>query len=272
MARQVGHIKYKGTLGEVRHFKIKGLQGDFAGLKGGPSSDQVKTDPSFIRTRENMNEFGGCAAAAKSVRIGLSQLMKQMSDPQLTGRITGIMKKINLEDLSEARGVRAILISTQRKYLKGLNFNKNLVLESVLYAPFSVTPEVDRLSSDLVVPAFNIASSINIPSGATHFRLINALSVISDFAYNATTGIYEAIEPSLNELSNVAYSDYLDLKTEITAPTLIESALPGAPQLTGSTTVLNSVGIEFYQQAGSGYYLLNAGHALKIQNVVLPVS
>ena len=36
MARQTGPIKYKGTLGEVRHFKIKGLKGDFAGLKGGP--------------------------------------------------------------------------------------------------------------------------------------------------------------------------------------------------------------------------------------------
>ena len=37
MARQVGHIKYNGTLGDVRHFKIKGLRGDYAGLKGGPS-------------------------------------------------------------------------------------------------------------------------------------------------------------------------------------------------------------------------------------------
>jgi len=36
------------------------------------------------------------------------------------------MKKINLEDQSEARGYRAILISTQSKYLEGLHFNKNV--------------------------------------------------------------------------------------------------------------------------------------------------
>jgi len=42
MARQVGHIKRKGTLGEVHHSKINSLQGDFAGLKGGTSGDQVK--------------------------------------------------------------------------------------------------------------------------------------------------------------------------------------------------------------------------------------
>ena len=78
MARQSGPLKYKGTLGDIRHFKIKGLQGHFAGLVGGPTGEQVKTAPEFERTRENMNEFGGCAAAGKSVRVGLAQLMKQI--------------------------------------------------------------------------------------------------------------------------------------------------------------------------------------------------
>jgi hypothetical protein len=57
--------------------------------------------------------------------------MKQMSDSRLTGRLTGIMKKINLEDQSEQRGYRAILISTQHQYLKGLNFNKNINLDGI---------------------------------------------------------------------------------------------------------------------------------------------
>ena len=43
MARQKGHVKYVGTLGEVRHFKIKGNTGYYAGLKGGPTAEQVKT-------------------------------------------------------------------------------------------------------------------------------------------------------------------------------------------------------------------------------------
>lgn len=57
MARQSEPLRYKGTLGEIRHFKIKGMQGDFAGLKGGPSAEQVKNSSEFKRTRENMNEF-----------------------------------------------------------------------------------------------------------------------------------------------------------------------------------------------------------------------
>ena len=118
MARQKGHLKYVGTLGDVRHFKIKGQDGYFAGMVGGPTGDQIMSAPEFERTRENMNEFGACAKAGKSVRSGLSQLMKQMSDSQVTGRLTSIMKKINLEDQTEARGYRKIEISTQRNYLK----------------------------------------------------------------------------------------------------------------------------------------------------------
>jgi hypothetical protein len=185
----------------------------------------------------------------------------------LAGRLTGIMKKINLEDQSEARGVRAILISTQSQYLNGLNFNRNISLDSVLYVPFELTNTPERDSSMLQVAPFNPMQAICAPAGATHFRLINAVSVISDFLYNATTGIYEPIDPTLNELSKVTYSGYLELGTPIAAPITVTSTLPGTPTLTADVTVLNSIGIEFYQKVGANYYLFSAGNALKIQNV-----
>lgn len=265
MARQLGHVKYKGTIGDIRHFKIKGMTGNFAGLKGGATGDQIKNDPGFARTRENMNEFGACAIAGKSVRVGLSMLMKQMSDAQLTGRLTAIMKKINLEDQTEARGYRAILVSTQSKYLEGLNFNRNFSFDSAFLAPFVLTSADTRKSSTLTVAAFSPSKSVIAPAGATHFRLINAVSVISDFAYNENTKIYEPVDPALNETSNVEYSDYLDLKTDIAADTVLTSTLPGDAEINDNVTVLNSIGIEFLQKAGNDYYLLNAGHALKIQ-------
>ena len=266
MARQKGHIKYVGTLGEVRHFKIKGNEGYFAGLKGGPTAEQVKTAPGFIRTRENMSEFTACANAGKSVRIGLSSLMKQMSDSQLTGRLTAIMKKINIEDGSEARGQRAVLVSQQPQYLKGLDFNRNISFNGVFNAPSTLTGTVDRNESTFSIPEFNPINNMNIPSGASHFRIINALSVVSDTIYNPTTGSYEPAEPSLNEVSNIAYSDYTPVN-EVTSLIEVTASLPGAPTLTANVAVLGSIGIEFYQIVGSNYYLFNAGNALKIQEV-----
>ena len=267
MAKQTGLVRYSGTIGGVRHFKIKGLQGDFAGLVGGPSGDQIATDPTFERTRENMNEFGGCAIAGKSVRVALSQIIKQMSDPQMTGRLTGVMKKINLEDGTEARGYRAILISQQRQYLSGFAFDKSISLDGVFVAPYSYTNSVGRDSATLTVPAFNPANLINSPAGATHFRLITALAAVSDFAYNDTSGAYEPIDAANNELSNVSYSGYIDLFSPVATSTTITATLPGTPTMTADVSVLLCVGIEFYQKVGTEYYLFNSGNVLKITDI-----
>ena len=266
MARQKGHIKYVGTLGEVRHFKIKGNEGYFAGLKGGPTAEQIKNDPGFIRTRENMSEFAACANAGKSVRVGLSSLMKQKSDSQLTGRLKKKKKKINIEDGSEAREQRAVLVSQQPQYLKGWDFNRNISFNGIFRAPFTLSATVDRNESTFSIPSFNPLNYLNIPSCATHFRIINALSVVSDTVYNPTTGSYEPAEPLLNEVSNIEYSDYTPVDS-VTALIDVTATLPDAPTMTINVAVLGSIGIEFYQMVGSNYYLFNSGNALKIQEV-----
>ena len=144
MAKQTGSLKYTGTIGDIRHFKIKGLKGSFAGLIGGPTAEQIATAPEFARTRENMHEFGGCALAGKAVRVGFASVLSNMSDPQVTGRLTVIMKKINLEDGSEARGQRAVLVSAVPQYLVDFDFNRNRSFDGTLNAPMTITPSVDR--------------------------------------------------------------------------------------------------------------------------------
>lgn len=266
MARQKGPLKYVGTLGDIRHFKIKGNEGYFAGLTGGPTAEQIATDPAFQRTRENMNEFGGCAMVGKSVRVGLASLMKNMADSQVTGRLTAIMKKINLEDGSEARGRRAVLVSAVPNYLKGFDFNRFTSFNGAFNAPYTITPAGSRDSSTLDVPAFNPLNYLNIPAGATHFRIINAISVLSDYEFNTTTKVYEPKEASLNELKDVQYSAYLPVDS-VTALVSLVATLPGSPTMTTDVSVLNSIGIEFYQEVGSNYYVFAQGNALKISEI-----
>lgn len=267
MAKQVGAVKYKGTIGDIRHFKIKGLSGHYAGLNGGASAEQIKNDAAFARTRENMNEFGGCAAVGKSIRTGQAQLMKTMSDPQFTGRLTGIIKKINLEDQSEARGYRAILITGAPQYLVGVNFNRNLSFESIFLPKIQLTANTERNTVTLTTEAFDALKLVQAPQGATHFRLINSISVISDFAFNSTTGIYEPIETALNELSKLSYSDYTPIAAGTTPAITIASALDGSPTMTANVSLLACVGIEFYQKVGNNYYPFNDGNSLKIQSI-----
>jgi hypothetical protein len=267
MARQLGHVKYKGTIGDIRHFKIKGMSGNFAGLNGGATAEQIKNGASFVRTRENMNEFAGCSSVGKSIRAGQSQLMKQMSDPQFTGRLTGIIKKINLEDQSEARGVRAILITAAPQYLIGLNFNKNIPVESLFSGKFETVANAERNSVTLTVEVFKPLEQLKAPAGTTHFRFVNSISVISDFSYNSLTKIYEPVEPTLNELSKVAYTDYVDITQGVNYGISVISALNDSPTMNENVSLLSCVGIEFFQKVGTQYYALSVGNSMKIKNV-----
>ena len=147
-----------------------------------------------------------------------------------------------------------------------MDFNRNISFNGIFSAPFTLTANVDRNKSTLSVPAFNPLNFLNIPSGATHFRIINALSVISDFVYNSATGAYEPAEPMLNETSNISYSAYTPVDA-VTSLIDVVATLPDAPTLTTNVAVLGSIGIEFYQQVGVNYYLFNAGNAMKIQEV-----
>lgn len=263
MAKQKGPIKYEGTIGDIRHFRIKGLKGYYAGMKGGPTANQIKNAPEFERTRENMNEFGGSAKAAKTLRNGLSQAMKGIADAHVTGRLTAIMKRINLEDQSEARGYRAILISEQSQYLKGFEFNKNVSLNTVLNA--QVTAEIDGPTSVSVLFSKEIdpRNQIAAPSGATHFRIIYAATVISDFEYNSTTKTYEPIELYNNE-STIEYSDYAPLNEPFND---LAKVLNVFGEGDNHSTVV-CVGIEFFQEVNTDYLRLNANASLRIIDIL----
>ena len=106
----------------------------------------------------------------------------------------------------------------------------------------------------------------SIPAGATHFRIINAIAVISDYAYNATSKVYEATDPSLDKLSAIAFSDYLPVNA-LTTVKSIAATIRGSTTMTASVSVLNAVGIEFYQEVNSNYYVFNQGNAMKIKQI-----
>ena len=263
MAKQVGIVKYKGSMGGIRHFKIKGLRGDFAGMNGGPTKEQILKDPAFKRTRENMSEFGGSATVGKTLRVALASLVKTMGDPRLTGRLTKVFKMINLE-ANGKRGERPILLTQNEELIKGFEFDKNLALASIFTAPYALTANADRNETTLVIPDFNPSDYIDWPLGATHFRLINGIAAISDYQFDTNTLKYEPKVDAENGLSDVAYSGYLPVGVPVGAITTLIASLPGAPVLSADVALVNVIGIEFYQLVDADYYLLASGNALKV--------
>ena len=70
---------------------------------------------------------------------------------------------------------------------------------------------------------------------------------------------------NLNEVNDIQFSGFLDLYSPIPATT-ISATLPGAVVPTANTTVLQCIGIEFYQQVGPNYYLFSSGSCLKVED------
>lgn len=266
MAKQKGSIKYVGTIGDVRHFKIKGKEGYFAGMTGGPSGEQIKTSPEFARTRENMSEFGACAKVGKSIRVPLSNVSKGKRDSSLTGRLTAVMKKVNLEDTANPRGKRSILISENKEYLNGFEFDKNKSIHGVLSAQFSSEYSPENETMYLEVLEHNPSEALNAPAGATHYKIISTVSVISDFAFNEITGIYEPVNTEVNEVMNAESSSMLDLST-LTEDLQISVETPPADELGDGTTILHCLAIEFFQKVGNHYYKFNQGNCMSVVGV-----
>ena len=266
MARQKGSIKYVGTIGDVRHFKIKGKEGYFAGMVGGPSGEQIKTAPEFARTRENMSEFGACAKVGKSIRVPLSNVSKGKRDSSLTGRLTAVMKKVNLEDTSNPRGQRSFLISENKEYLQGFEFDKNKSIQGIIGFPFATYRDSETLNVTLELPDHIPSEAINAPAGATHYKIISTLSVISDFQYNETTGIYEPVNSVGNELVVTEQTSMNDMST-LTNEASLDLILPDDVDWASDTTVLHCIAIEFFQKVGEEYYKFNQGNCMSIVNV-----
>ena len=247
-------LKYRGSLDGIRHYKIKGKEGSFAAYVTPVSADRIKKGAEFARTRENMNEFGACGRITASFRMGIAPLLTQMADDTMSARAVKLMKKINLEDLSEARGYRAILVSKKGEMLIRFPYNESLQLCDVLRAPYSLTHTENKESATFQILPFVPEKVLTYPSGATHFRFIQVLSVLSDFAYNATTEQYEPVETALNEKSVISYSDYLPVTDEVSEALSLTTTLAGVSGLdTAAVACIQSIGIEFVQKLGERY-------------------
>ena len=152
MAKQTGIIKLKGKIGDLSFYKSK--DGHLAREKGGVEAERIKNDPAFVRTRENNAEFGSSASAGKFSRDSLRPIALTASDNRVVARMTKLMTQIKNLDGTSVRGLRnvgvAMALATAKAKLKGFEFNKNALIGSILYKPWSLNVSV--VSGDMLEP------------------------------------------------------------------------------------------------------------------------
>ena len=259
MAYQTGIINYKGSFKSIRNYTNVGDPKIYAGEKGGANIDLIMNNPAFARTRENMKEFGGCGVAVKAIRRGLIKLLPEHADTHFTGRLMKIIKMINLKDPTGEKGVRAIKISLNKTMLKSLNLHEKRKIDFELKRCIKKSHPDSRTEATITVNGFNPEPHL-VPGIAQYYRVVNHLSIVSDFAYVKEDKKYRPLSPN-NASAAYGYSDYTPVNTSLSAE--LKASFPVGTVLSDSDTVLQCVGIEFYNRAGTdGYVLYSTGTML----------
>ena len=259
MAYQTGVIEYKGSFKSIRHWKNRKDPKIYAGEKGGACKELIMNNPAFARTRENMKEFGGCGVVAKAIRRGMIQLIPEHTDTHFTGRLMKIIKMINLKEEVGLRGKRAIMISQNRTMLKSLDLHEKRKIDYELKNSIKKSHSDSRADATITVNGLNPSPHL-VPGNAQFYRVVNHLSIVSDYVYVDGNKEYRPLS-TLDRTAAYVYSDYTPVNSLLSVE--LKAAFKDGTVLSENDTVLQCVGIGFYNRAGTdGYVFYSTGTML----------
>lgn len=229
MAKQTGHHKLQGTVGDVTYYETK--DGFFAREKRTPKK------VTNSRIKENMQEFARAMRGAKLIRTTFATFIDEIKDFYFTRRLASEMNKVIKADRLNLRGFRNIS-DGDIELIQGFEVNTDMALTTAFKA--KIVPSIDRATGIMKVdfPDQVTASLISKPEGASHFRLrIGGASINFDTSEHLFTQTAGAYIP----LTNLG----------ISVPSL-EVQLPAAI----ADPLILALGVSFYQEVNGAYYLV----------------
>lgn len=250
-----------GNIGDVSMYTLAGKK--YIRRATTLSADDIRSRPSFKRTRENMQEFGGAGRFARELRLGLSAVVKRYGDSRLYSRLQKVFTKL-LKMSPGIRGQRPVDLVTHSQFLIGFPLNRGLSLDAVLQSTFVVTPNSTRNGVTLVLPAVNPDADLSIPEGATHYKVLVQVLGISNLVFDTDIMGYVPLNPAMSGAKALVDSGYFSVSVPMAAPLTLLAELPGLPAMTADDSLVALVGVEFYQEVSGTQWLLAAGNAMDI--------
>jgi len=249
MAKQDSFIKIKGTLDGLTFYKS--IDGHLVRKKGGVSRERIMTEANFVRTRENIAEFGLTAHAGRLLRSSIGTMLPRAKDPRMSSRLLSVLSKVRKLDGISDRGKRMVgiglLTITGKALLKGFDFNNRAKFHSVFHCPYAL----DTTTGVVTLSDFVSLSHLTNPPGASHVSFKSAF-VNLDF----TT---ETFDTQFSPVVNRA------LDTSSSTITLSPASVP-----VGTGLKLYFFLIEFFQEVNGVQYPLSNGdfNVLYLMDVV----
>lgn len=248
MAKQKGIIKIVGTLDELTFYRTR--NGYAVRRKTSLDKQRVATDPAFVRTRENNQEFARAIRASKLVRDAVRPLSLHACDGRIVNRLIQVFMRVKNEDTLSARGSRNVAnglsTPTGKALLRDFEFNRSAVLSSILHSSYTI----DSITGALSFAHLDVEQDLVFPTSSTHVGLTAGFLGI-DF----TTGAYHL---------QVSPTSIISPTTPAGPLTLTPSGVPSV-----NTVLLHLLKLCFYQEVNGELYLFADGgyNALTIVGV-----
>ena len=184
MAKIYGSNRVIGTVGKVRHYILPGVEGIVAAECGGQLQKQIKNNPAFARTRENMEEWKGAVLMGKKVWEGLGVSARPIINRFLIGKLNKAMLKVLRSDLIGLRGVRSIFLSEHKNMLDYLQYWYYKPFRDIMKCRFEVDTGPDRRSVTVRLINLTPTDQVSPPAEATHFQFFLSVGVVCDHLHS----------------------------------------------------------------------------------------
>jgi len=263
MARLKGIIKITGTINELNFYTRKGSKEIIVRGKTGPSSEQVKKDKAFERTRENAKEFGGGSRAGKVLRDSLFPYSKEIGNSFITGDLTKLFQR--MAQLGEGlRGKRSIKPNFHKDLLIGFDFNKDQSMESILKSAVNVHVDKARQNISLTISALIPSKNVKAPSGATHVEFIHLVTLQPAFEYNTDLNEYQRMDGQSQSSQFSILSEKIAVRSSKKIQVSLPISIAETTTIHSDSVIVSALAIRFYQQVGDTMYLLEEGKAMRV--------
>jgi hypothetical protein len=245
MATSDSPLNIKGSIKNLRFYKMEGSDKTYVGEKGGANVDQIRNNPVFKGLRKAQNELKGRSMMASDIRRALGQWSWPVINRHLLTKIEAVLQQLQNTEPLELKGRRAIYLTRYKEVLNQVPWYYYKPFNELMMCPFNVESGEDKRSVTVKISGLNPRIHIKAPAAATHFRLVLAIGTVTDcVVWKGTKNYKTALGRVMNTTTEVL-SEWIPIDGPLMEDVSLTASLNNKVALSDTQSVLRCISIVF---------------------------
>ena len=247
MAKASINLPINSSMGDFSIYPMKGVKKLVIRAKGGPTKNQIETEPQYAQLRRYQSEFKG-VGKAMSLLVKSLFAVKHLADYNYSGNLSKICKIIQDQDEINSQGKRSILFSKFGGLLNGFSLNENNQFDTVLKQSPAYKVLRNELSASVILPGIFPGINFSNPWNLPLYRIIVGLGIVPDMVL--TDHGYSPVNPLMQLNVEQVRTGWIGVETK-SKKSALNVSLDANSMLDESGTLVLSVGIEFGKEVAA---------------------